>query len=178
MITAVIDALEERDVAVVDIPNAFVQTRMDDEKVIMKMRGRLVDLMCTIAPDVYTKYVTIENGVKVLYLRLLNALYGTLKAALLFYQKLVKDLEAEGFELNPYDLCVANKMINNKQMTLTWHVDDMKISHVEPQEVTMMIDFFRKKYASDGIGEIIISCEKRQLPRNDIGLFNQGRSAY
>jgi len=38
----VIDALEERDVAVVDIPNAFVQTRMDDEKVIMKMRGILL----------------------------------------------------------------------------------------------------------------------------------------
>jgi len=113
--------------------------------------------MYAIAPDVYTKYVTIENGVKVLYLRLLNALYGTLKAALLFYQKLVKDLEAEGFELNPYDLSVVNKMINNKQMTLTWHVDDMKISHVEPQEVTMMIDFLRKKYASDGIGEMTIS---------------------
>ena len=161
LITAVIDALEERDVAVVDIPNAFVQTRMDDEKVIMKMRGKLVDLMCVIAPDVYTKYVTIENGVKVLYLCLLNALYGTLKAALLFYQKLVKDLEAEGFELNPYDLCVANKIINDKQMTLTWHVDDMKISHVEPQEVTIMIDFLRKKYASDGIGEMTISRGKR-----------------
>ena len=144
LITSVIDELEERDVAVVDIPNTFVQTKMDDEKVIMKMRKQLVDLMCKVAPGVYTKYVTIENGVKVLYVRLLNALYGTLKAALLFYQKLVKDLEAEGFELNPYDLCVANKMINNKQMTLTWHVDDMKISHVNPQEVTMMNDFLQR----------------------------------
>ena len=51
--------------------------------------------------EIYDKYVTIERGTKVLYVKLLNALYGTLKAALLFYQKLVRDLEEEGFTLNP-----------------------------------------------------------------------------
>ena len=39
-----------------------------------------------------------------------------------------------GFVLNPYDMCVANKTINGKQCTVTWYVDDNKISHVE-QEV-------------------------------------------
>ena len=156
MITAVIDAKEERDVAVVDIPNAFVQTEMDDE-VLMIMRGRLAELMGTVSPEIYNKYITIENGKKVLYVKLLNALYGTLKAALLFYQKLVGDLESQGFELNPYDLCVANKIINGKQMTLTWHVDDMKISHVSPDEVTKMIEFLKSKYANDGIGVMKVS---------------------
>ena len=46
----------------------------------------------------------------------MNVLYGTLKAALLFYKKLVKDLESIGFVINPYDFCVANKMIKGKQM--------------------------------------------------------------
>ena len=32
ILTATIDALEERDVAIVDIPNAFVQTRITNEK--------------------------------------------------------------------------------------------------------------------------------------------------
>jgi len=65
LITAVIDALEERDVAVVDKPNAIVQTKMDDEKVIMKMRKQFVDLICKVAPDAYYKYVSIKNAVKV-----------------------------------------------------------------------------------------------------------------
>jgi len=32
LLTAVIDAEEERDVATIDIPNAFIQTRVEDEK--------------------------------------------------------------------------------------------------------------------------------------------------
>ena len=158
LITAVIDAKEDRDVAVIDIPNAFIQTEQpEEEKVIMKLRGRLAELMVLIAPEIYSKYVVIENGVKVLYVRLLNALYGTLKAALLFCQKLVRDLEAQEFIINQYDLCVANKIINGKQMTLVWHVDDMKISHEDPQEVTIQIEYLRKRYASDGIGEMKVS---------------------
>ena len=65
-----------------------------------------------------------------------NALYGLLKSALRFYKELVKDLEKYGFEINPYDPCVANKMINRKQMTVTWCVDDLKVSHKEPFQIT------------------------------------------
>jgi len=35
-----------------------------------------------------------------------------------------------GFELN--DKCVANKVINDKQCTIVWHVKKLKISHVDP----------------------------------------------
>ena len=48
-----------------------------------------------------------------------------MKAALLLYQKFVGDLMTIGFDLNPYDPCVANKTINGKQLTLVWHVDDI-----------------------------------------------------
>ena len=44
-----------------------------------------------------------------------------------------------GFTVNPYDPCVANKMINGKQMTETWHVDDLKISHMDSNEVKKYI---------------------------------------
>ena len=43
-----------------------------------------------------------------------------------------------GFELNPYYPCVSNKTINGKQLTLVWHVDDIKASHVEAEVVTRM----------------------------------------
>ena len=61
----------------------------------------------------YRKHVTIgPNEEPILYVRLLKAFYGLLRLALLFYKKLRGDLEKMGFEINPYDPCVANKMIN------------------------------------------------------------------
>ena len=64
-----------------------------------------------------------------LYVRLSKALYGLLQSALLFYKKLRVELEDYGIEVNPYDPCVANKVVNGSQMTVTWHMDDLKVSH-------------------------------------------------
>jgi hypothetical protein len=41
-----------------------------------------------------------------------------MKSALLFYRKLVADLCSIGFTINPYDPCVANKMIDGHQLTI------------------------------------------------------------
>ena len=48
--------------------------------------------------------------------------------------------------LNPYDTCVANKTTDGKQCTILWHVDDLKISHVEPKVVDKLI---RTEYEKD-----------------------------
>jgi hypothetical protein len=55
MLSCIIDAEEGRDVAVVDILNAFIQTCIEDEAdmAIIKIRGVLVDMLVDIAPDVY-----------------------------------------------------------------------------------------------------------------------------
>jgi hypothetical protein len=45
-------------------------------------------------------------------------------ASLLYHRKFTKSLTDNGFELNPYDPCVANKMIEGEQMTICFHVDD------------------------------------------------------
>ena len=162
LLTAIIDAHEGRDVAVIDIPNAFVQTRLenDADKAIMRLRGKLAELMVKVAPEIYTKYVIVNSkGETVLYVRLLNALYGIMKAALLFYQRFVTDLKSIGFEINPYDPCVANKMVNGKQLTVVWHVDDLKVSHVSSDVVTKMADWLKSTYErlfDDGSGEMKI----------------------
>jgi len=44
-----------------------------------------------------------------------------------------------GFELNPYDPCVANCMIDGKQCTIAWYVDDNKIYHASEKVVTDII---------------------------------------
>jgi hypothetical protein len=54
------------DVAVIDIPNAFIQTQVEDEgdMAIIKIRGVLVDILVQIAPDVYKPYVTTDKNDK------------------------------------------------------------------------------------------------------------------
>jgi hypothetical protein len=95
-------------------------------------------------------YVYVGPGNKaVLYVKLQKALYGCLRSALLFYLKLLGDLEANGFTLNPYDPCVANKMVNGKQFTTTWYVDDLELSHVDDKEVTKMIVWLKNIYGND-----------------------------
>ena len=62
-----------------------------------------------------------------------------MKSALLFYRKLVANLTSIGFEINPYDLCIANKIIDDKRMTICRHVDDLFIGHEDPHDVTTFL---------------------------------------
>ena len=96
------------------------------------------------AREVYQDFVVYERGNKVLYVEVLKAIYGTLAAALLFYKKLKKDLESIGFKTNPYDPCVANRMVNGSQHTVCWHVDDLKSSHVDPEVNNKFIQWLEK----------------------------------
>jgi hypothetical protein len=41
---------------------------------------------------------------------------------------------------------VANKVVNRKQMTVCWHVDDLKVLHCDPNQVTIFGDWLSKKY--------------------------------
>jgi hypothetical protein len=119
LLSCIIDAEEERDVTVINIPNAFIQTRVEDEKdmAIIKLRGVLVDILVAIAPNVYKSYATTDKkGVRQLVVQCQNAQYGMMVASLLYYRKFTKSLTEIGFELNPYDPCVANKTIEGNQM--------------------------------------------------------------
>ena len=113
MFTSTIDALEGRDVAVVDIPGAYFSADMYNE-VHVVFRGTLADLILVADPELYLPFVSYETGQAVIFVRLQKSLYGCLKIALLFYEKLVGDMEAYGFRINPYDPCVANNMVGGK----------------------------------------------------------------
>jgi hypothetical protein len=132
-ITLRIEAKERRSAATIDIPGAFLHAD-NDEDVIMQLRGKLAELMVQIDPELYGKYVVMEGKQKVLYVKAQKACYGLLRSSLLFYLKLKGDLESLGFEFNPYDPCTANKMIDGHQMTVVFHVDDLKVSHKDERK--------------------------------------------
>ena len=148
-LTAVIDAMEGRNVVVLDVPGAFMQADID-ELVHVKFTGAMVTLLLEIDYDMYKEYVVVEKGERVMYMELLKALYGTLRAARLFWQKLSKQLIDEwGFTPKKYDDCVVNKMINGKQMTVVWHVDDLKVSHVDASEVEKFVQRMEATFGQD-----------------------------
>ena len=70
--------------------------------------------MCEVNPE-YKEHVRIKNGRKVLYVQVLKAIYGMIESALRWYELFTGTLCGMGFELNPYDCCVANKMIEGNQ---------------------------------------------------------------
>jgi hypothetical protein len=156
MITSVtIDAVEKRDEMTCDIPNVFIQALMPEmkdreERVMMKITGVLVDILVELNPQLYGPYVVYEKRGKVLYVRVLRAIYGMLEAASLWYKKFRSELEEVGFKFNPYDPCLANRDQNGKQHTLLFHVDDLKSSHDDPKVNDKFEDWLQMKYGEHG----------------------------
>jgi hypothetical protein len=142
-----IDAKEERHVATCDVEGAYLHASMEDV-VIMMFEGDMVDYMVATDPKKYGPYVHVaRNGKKILYVRLLKALYGCIQSAMLWWRLLTGTLEENGFKVNPYDTCVANKIMDDgTQCTVCWYVDDLKISHAKEKVVDDVINMIEDKY--------------------------------
>jgi ATP-dependent Clp protease adapter protein ClpS len=48
--------------------------------------------------------------------------------------------------VNPYDRCVANKVIKEKQCTIIWHMDDLKLSHMQQDVLKDIANKLNNKY--------------------------------
>ena len=148
-----------------DIPNVFVQTEIQNqeigERMIMKIRGTLLEILVEMYPEKYSEYVVEEGGRRTLYVVMLKALYGMIMSSLLYYLKFKGDLEEIGFQINPYDPCVANRIVKNRQQIVIWHVDDLKSTHANSEVNNDFLSWLEKKYASDGIGKATVARGKR-----------------
>ena len=52
MTSLVIDAYEERDIAIYDIPGAYLHAEMPEDKtMILKLKGKFVSIICDINPE-------------------------------------------------------------------------------------------------------------------------------
>ena len=61
-------------------------------------------------------------------------------------EKLVKDW---GFVPNRYDSCVVNKKVDGKQLTMAWHMDDLKVSHEEERVLDEFIAMMEEEFGQD-----------------------------
>ena len=69
--------------------------------------------------------------------------------------------ESIGVKVNPYDPCVANRIVNGKQHTVTLHVDFLKSRHVDSKVNAQFLEWLKTKYASDEIGEVKVMRGKK-----------------
>ena len=80
-LTLTIDAKKVRDVAMCDIPGAFIQIDMHEGagKVHIKLGRAMVGILAKINPQLYWKYIILSRkGKPVLYGEARKAIYGTL----------------------------------------------------------------------------------------------------
>jgi hypothetical protein len=127
MTSCLMDAIEGRKVATCDIPGAFLQADWPtDRDCYLKFEGAMVSMICDIDPKYKKNIIYGKNGKKYIYPKLTKAVYGTLLGEILFYEKLSKQLIDWGYEPNCYGRCTFNKMIDGNQITIQFHVDDLK----------------------------------------------------
>ena len=69
-------------------------------------------------------------------------------ASMIYYCKFTKILTSIEFEINLYDMCVSNKVIDMSQMTICFHMDEYKLSHSERKANDCMIKCIFQEYES------------------------------
>ena len=97
-----------------------------------KFIGQSVDAMCKVNQK-YAEYAKFESDRKVLYVQLWKALYGCFVTALIWYEKFSAYFKEMGFRINFYESCNSNKIIDRKQRTIAWYVDDIKDLTCQPR---------------------------------------------
>ena len=132
ILSLLIDAEKGRDVATADVVGVNLMTDMKD-KVIVKLTGDAVDIMCEVNKNIFLSYQEKKEE---------SNLRKTKKGIIWVYVvcnymvQYFKDCLTElVFKINNYDPYVANTIIEGKQCTICWYVDDSKTSHVSPKVV-------------------------------------------
>ena len=93
MTTLVLDAFQGCDFAIFDVPGAYLNADIPNEKYFrLKLEGRFVDIMCNVNPD-HIPNIWYKNGKKEIYLRIMKYLYGCIESALLWYDLYVNTLK-------------------------------------------------------------------------------------
>ena len=116
---------------------------------VINIRGVLVYLLLEIEPYLYVPFVTTDKKVEnMIILEWMNAIYGTMVDRLLYYKKFVKKLKNTGFQINPYDPCVSNFLVKDKQKTICFHVDDWNLIHQYSEVNNEFINTLRDEYES------------------------------
>jgi hypothetical protein len=145
MMVAGIAALEQRSVAVVDFPGAYLNSVLptDHPDVFMKLNKDLARYACNINPE-YLSYIRDDGS---LVVKLKKALYGCVQSAKVWYDTLTGKLHQLGYTKNKTDECVMNKIdMEGHQVTIVIHVDDIFISAANSKSLDRELEILEKTF--------------------------------
>jgi hypothetical protein len=133
---------EDRHIATVDIKNAYLNADLSSSELIV-----LLDKTVTCEYEKIRKDI---KGMKTrggeLYCKLNRALYGTVEGAMAWHKDLSEYLRQVGFEKNPYDHCVFNKLDGDSQISVGVYVDDLLITCKDKQSIYKFKSDLEHKY--------------------------------
>ena len=163
LMTSAIGAKQDRDAMNMGVTNALVKTEapQGDKRVMMKIRGEIIDMLLEIDPEKHKDFMIGEDRNKVSHAYILKEFHGMLMASVLRCNKFRKGIEAEGYKVKPCDTCVANKTMKGKQLALTWHVDNAKELHADSKVNEKFHKWSEKKHSSDELGRVTATRGKR-----------------
>eukprot|EP00957_Ditylum_brightwellii_P074686 5676938-Ditylum_brightwellii.AAC.1 len=100
LLTGAIEENQNCNVITMHTLNTFVQTNIleQEQKIIVKTRGLLVDILLELCLGVYDNFVVMEGNQNVLYVQMLKTLYGMLVSSILFYKKFRRHNKSIGFK--------------------------------------------------------------------------------
>ena len=165
-----IAAAQGRRVCAIDIGGAYLNADRkseDGEEIIMELEPLLVTILAKVAPSI-KPYVDDKGR---LLVKLTKAMYGTLDAAKIWYEKLTGVLKDMGFEANEVDPCVMNKTINGTQCTILVYVDDLLVTCVSQEAINEVIQQLNEAFEGD-----VKSCTDTDLSYLGMHLKIEGAS--
>ena len=140
-----IAAAEKRKVIVIDIGGAFLHADLAPTgiDVFMRLDSTMAGMLVKLDPS----YVNFVEDKGTIVVQLDKALYGCVEASALWYAHLRDTLERDGFEVNPYDGCVYNKLgASGEQITIAVHVDDLIVTSRSQDDITRLELHLRGTY--------------------------------
>jgi hypothetical protein len=146
-IISAIAAKERRQVVTIDFPGAYLNADMPEgqDEVFIRLDKFLTKVIVEVDPE-FKKFV---NNDGTLVVKLKKALYGCVQSSRLWYERLRDDLLKIGFQINPHDACVFNRVSKTgNQITACIHVDDMMLTAKESQDIDDAIGELHQFYPS------------------------------
>ncbi len=112
-------------------------------------------MLVEIAPEVYENFVVYEGKNKVLYIKMLRAIYGMLQSSLLYYKsfkRILSPLDLKSIHMIPALPTELSKASSTQPVS--WHVNDLKSSHIDSTVNDKFLKWLQKVYASDEITKV------------------------
>ena len=144
MAVLTVAAKEGRKTADLDIGSAYLEAEWKGDPVHIVIEKMLATIYTHEFPEL--KKFQQEDGT--MLMRLDKALYGTLIAGRLWFNKLTTVLTEMGFAPNPLlDPCVLNQTRGGKQLTVVIFVDDILATCEDESSLSWLIEELKNKFA-------------------------------